>query len=113
MLTLAEIARRRMAGQKLIATSFDDPLGVVDWLAAVQAQDYPGSKWGIALRAEGVTDAMVDEALADGSIVRTHVLRPTWHLVAAADIRWMLELTGPRVNALMATYDRQLELDEA
>ena len=107
-----EIARRRMAGQKLVATSFGKPLEVVEWLAAVQAQDYPGSKWGIALRATGVTEQMVDAALADGTIIRTHVLRPTWHLVAAQDIRWMLELTAPQVSARMATYDRQLELDE-
>lgn len=113
MLTPVEIARRRMAGQRLIASSLRSPLEVVQWLGAVQAQDYPGSKWGIALRAGGVTDAMIDEALGNGSIVRTHVLRPTWHLVAASDIRWMLELTAPRVNALMATYDRQLALDEA
>jgi hypothetical protein len=113
VLTAKGIARRRLSGQQLITTSFHDPLAVVEWLAAVQAQDYPGSKWGIALRAQGVTDAMIDQALANGSIVRTHVLRPTWHLVAATDIRWMLELTGPRVNAHMAPYDRQLELDAA
>ena len=111
-LTAREIARRRMAGQRLTSTTFRTPLAVVDWLAAVQAQDYPGAKWGIALRANGVTSAMIDEALSAGTIVRTHVLRPTWHLVSALDIRWMLELTGPHVNARMAPYDRQLELDE-
>ena len=112
MLTARDIARRRMAGQRLTSTSLRTPVAVVDWLAAVQAQDYPGAKWGIALRANGVTGAMIDEALSAGTIVRTHVLRPTWHLVSAGDIRWMLELAGPHVNARMAPYDRQLELDE-
>ena len=52
-------------------------------------------------------------ALADGSIIRTHVLRPTWHLVTPADIRWMLALTAPRVKALAAYGNRQSGLDAA
>jgi len=85
---------------------------VVRRLGAVQSQDYAGGKWGIGQRTRDSTDADVERALTAGAIVRTHVLRPTWHFVAAVDIRWMLELTGPRVRARMAPYDRQLELDE-
>ena len=48
-----------------------------------------------------------------GTLLRTHVLRPTWHIVPADDIRWMLELTAPRVRARMAVYDRRLGLDDA
>lgn len=84
---------------------------VVAWLGAVQAQDYPGAAWALALRTRALTLADVDQALASGAIVRTHVLRPTWHFVAPADLRWMLALTGPRVKALMRGYDRRLELD--
>jgi len=84
---------------------------VVGWLGAVQAQDYTGAAWAVSLRSRGLTLSDVDAALASGAIVRTHVLRPTWHFVAPADLRWMLALTGPRVRALMATYDRRLELD--
>ena len=112
MLTAKEIARRRMTGQRLVETTFRTPTEVVEWLGAIQAQDYPGARWGIALRANELSGAMIDQALADGTLIRTHVLRPTWHLVANTDIRWMLELTAPHVNARMATYDRQLELDE-
>ena len=54
---------------------------------------------------------MIERALTKGAILRTHVLRPTWHLVAAADIRWMLALTGPRVSARMFSHNRHLELD--
>jgi hypothetical protein len=56
---------------------------------------------------------MIEQAMTEGSIIRTHILRPTWHFVAPEDLRWMLELTGPRVKALMATYDRKLGLTDA
>ncbi len=90
---------------------FKQPDQVVAWLGAVQSQDYAGAKWAVAQRAKGITDAALDQALADGSILRTHVLRPTWHFVTPADIRWMLALTAPRILALSAYYFRQLELD--
>jgi hypothetical protein len=77
----------------------------------MQSQDYPGAKWGIGLRA-AVTDEEVDRACDEGSIVRTHILRQTWHFVARDDVRWMLALSGPRVNALNAHYYRKLGLDE-
>ena len=106
-----DIAWRRLANQHLL-TPLVTPLDVVRSLGAVQSQDYAGGKWGIAQRTRAATDADVERALTDGSIVRTHVLRPTWHFVAAEDIRWMLALTAPRVRAAMASYDRKLELDE-
>ena len=65
------------------------------------------------MRTKGATDATIERALTEGTILRTHVLRPTWHFVTPADIRWMLALTGPRVKAAMASYDRRLELDDA
>jgi hypothetical protein len=77
----------------------------------MQSQDYPGAKWGIGLRA-AVTDEEVDRACDEGAIVRTHILRQTWHFVARDDIRWMLALSGPRVNAISAHYYRKMELDE-
>jgi len=69
------------------------------------------AKWSVAQRAPGTTRADVEQALADGVILRTHVLRPTWHFVLGEDIRWILQVTAPRVNALNAYYNRQLELD--
>lgn len=111
-LTPRTIAGRRLANQHLIGRRLSTPVDVVRELGAVQSQDYAGGKWGIAQRTRSSTDADVEDALTAGTIVRTHVLRPTWHFVAAEDIRWMLELTGPRVRARMAPYDRHLELDE-
>jgi Winged helix DNA-binding domain len=85
---------------------------LVAWLGAVQAQEYGPARWGLGLRLpKGSTDAAIERAVDRGRILRTHVLRPTWHFVTPADIRWMLELTGPRVHARMATYDRQMGLD--
>ena len=86
---------------------------MVGWLGAVQAQDYGGAKWAVALRTKACTDADVERACDDGRILRTHVLRPTWHFVLPADIRWMLALSAPRIRAAMAFYDRRLGLTDA
>jgi hypothetical protein len=85
---------------------------VVAWFGAVQAQEYGPAKWGLGLRSPpGTTDAAIERAIDRGRILRTHVLRPTWHFVTPADIRWMLELTAPRVHRIMSSYDRRLGLD--
>ena len=82
------------------------------WLGAVQAQEYEAAKWGLGLRLRaGATDAEIERAFEQGRILRTHVMRPTWHFVTPADIRWLLELTAPRVQRVMAPYNRKLELD--
>src|SRR5512146_3079591 len=103
----------RLHNQRLLQTEFTNPADVIQWMGAVQAPDFAGAKWAIGLRTNGLTEADVDRALADGSILRTHVMRPTWHFVTPTDIRWMLALTAPRVRALLAYNDRQLELDRA
>jgi hypothetical protein len=106
-----DLIRRRLANQRLLRSSLRTPADVVSWLGAMQSQDYPGAKWAIGLRA-AVTDEDVERAVDEGAIVRTHILRQTWHFVARADIRWMLALSGPRVNAISAHYYRKMELDE-
>lgn len=103
----------RLSRQGLDPVTHRSPEAAVAWLGAVQAQDYAGAAWALALRVEGLTLADVDRALADGRILRTHVLRPTWHFAAPADLRWMLALTGPRLKRLLATYDARLELTPA
>lgn len=103
--------RERMRNQKLAASALRKPGDVVAWLGAAQAQDYAGAKWALGLRANGLTEARVEQAFNDGTILRTHLLRPTWHFVAPADIRWMLALSGPRVNAVNVYSYRTLGLD--
>lgn len=106
-----EICRRRLAGQFLSTTKLKSGADVVRALGAVQAQDYAGAKWALAQRTTGRTDAEIERELDSGQILRTHVLRPTWHFIVPSDIRWMLALTGPRVSAAMAPANRRLELD--
>jgi hypothetical protein len=89
------------------------PEEVVGWLGAVQSQEYAGAKWSLALRMKQAEDEAIERAYNEGTILRTHVLRPTWHFVPAADIRWMLELTASRIIAQDAHRARQLELDAA
>ena len=107
-----DLLRGRLVNQKLAGSTFRHPAEVVSWLGAVQAQDFPAAKWAIGLRATGLTEAAVERAYDQGSILRTHVLRPTWHLVAADDIRWLVALTGPRVTARLGPRHRYLELDD-
>lgn len=87
-----DIAQRRLFSQRLLGPKPTTSRDVVGWLGAVQAQDYAGAKWAVAMRAPGTTDADVEHAFASGAILRTHLLRPTWHFITPADIRWVLSL---------------------
>jgi hypothetical protein len=109
-----EIARLRLRRQRLTGARLPTPEAVVGWLGAVQAQEFEVAKWSIARRSRGrVTSADLDRALAEGRILRTHVLRSTWHFVLPADLRWLQMLVGPRVRARMATYYERNGLTDA
>ena len=106
-----DIAHRRLHSQRISSAPLRKPSDVVEWLGAVQAQEYASAKWALGLRLRSATDDDIDRAFADGTILRTHMLRPTWHFVTPADIRWMLALTSPRVHVANASMYRKLELD--
>jgi hypothetical protein len=106
-----ELPHLRLRSQGILQPRFTDPTQVVAWLAAVQAQDFAGAKWALGLRMQSATDAEVEQAFNSGSILRTHMLRPTWHFVAPADIRWLLALTGSRVQAGNQGMLKNLEID--
>jgi hypothetical protein len=108
-----DLLAQRLVNQGLAGSGLRGPREVASWFGAIQAQDFQGAKWAIGLRTKALTDAAVERAFDEGLILRTHVLRPTWHFVAAADIRWLLALTGPRIIARMSSYYRLLELDDA
>ncbi|MCI0618166.1 winged helix DNA-binding domain-containing protein, partial [bacterium] len=108
----SDIRILRLQNQKLINSSLKDAAGVVGWLGADQAQDFPAANWGLSLRIENASNADIEDAFNQGKILRTHVMRPTWHFVLPQDIHWMLELTAPRVKKILASYDRRLELTE-
>lgn len=102
----------RLRNQLLSPQSRKEPHEIVSWLGAVQAQDYGGAKWALGLRGAGITDADAERSFNEGTILRTHVLRPTWHFVTPADIRWMLALSAPRIKAAMAYQLRASGLDQ-
>ncbi|MGH2679129.1 MAG: winged helix DNA-binding domain-containing protein [Actinomycetota bacterium] len=106
-----KIARRRIRNSRLRGDPFAVPEEAVGWHLAMQAQEYGPATWSIGQRSTGIDHADVDRALSDGAIVRTHVLRPTWHFVARDDLRWLLALSGPRVQQGNAGRYRQLGLD--
>jgi winged helix DNA-binding protein len=109
---LRELARWRMSALRLTGPGLATPEEVVGWLGAVQSQDYGPAKWSVGMRcATTVSDVDLDRAYAAGTILRTHVLRPTWHFVLPDDIRWLLAATAPRVHQANAYLYRQQGLD--
>jgi hypothetical protein len=110
---LREIAALRLRNQRVTGEKLGAAADVVAWLGCVQAQEYPVAKWTIGMRTwPRLHDADVDQALARGEILRTHILRPTWHFVTPNDIRSFLRLTGPRIISGSGARRRFLGLDE-
>jgi hypothetical protein len=107
------IANLRLSNQQLAYTKFTSPADVVSWFGAVQAQDYLGALWGVGQRCKEATEASVEKAIADKTIVRSWPMRGTLHFVAAADARWMFELLMPRVQSRIEARNQQFELDKA
>jgi hypothetical protein len=105
------IVRRRLHEQRLTGTPFATAAAAVAFSGAVQAQEYAEALWALAMRTRDHDAAAVAAASDRGEILRTHVLRPTWHFVAAADLGWMLRLTGRRIIDKDAGRMRSLGLD--
>jgi Winged helix DNA-binding domain len=108
-----DIANDRLANQQIASAIHKKPSDVVASLVAIQAQDYLSALWAIGLRLPNATELDIKQAIADRTIIRTWPMRGTLHFVAAADVRWMLELLTPRIIAGNAGRCRQLELDTA
>lgn len=109
---LKDIAHLRLKNQHIRAGRLTVAEALVAHLGAVQAQDYAMAKWALGARLPGATDESIEQTLNDARIVRTHILRPTWHFVSAADLRWMLALTAPHIRRRVAPYFRQLGLHD-
>jgi hypothetical protein len=108
-----EISNLRLANQQITGTKFTSPKEVVAWMGAMQAQDYAMSRWAVGVRLPNSTEKTIEATLGRGEIIRTHVLRPTWHIVSADDLRWMLALTAPQIKAGMKSRSMQLGLTDA
>jgi hypothetical protein len=110
-MTGSEITQFRLHNQLIAGSTVGSPVEVVRWLGAVQSQDYLAAKWAVGLRTRSASDVDLEQAYNEGELLRTHVLRPTWHFVTPADIRWMLTLTAPRIKAASAYYYHRLGLE--
>jgi hypothetical protein len=108
-----DLSNLRLQNQHLTMPVFSNPADVVKYLGAVQSQDYTGAKWALGMRLINGTDDLIEKAFAKGDIIRTHVMRPTWHFVHRDDIWWMLDLTASRIQALAKGRHKQLEIDQA
>ena len=121
MMNTREMLFARLQCQGITDARFRDAESLVGWMGCVQAQDFGQAKWAVGMRcsAEGadagtpLTETEIDTAFNEGRILRTHVLRPTWHFVLPADIGWLLRLTAPRVKAFCQPYHRKLGIDAA
>jgi hypothetical protein len=107
-----DIAWWRMHNLGLNSEPLDSPEDVVRWLGAVQAQEFGPAKWSVAQRTLNVDEAEMERLVDEGWILRTHLLRPTWHFVHPEDIRLLLQVTGPRVQASNGSVYRNYGLDE-
>lgn len=96
----------RLIAQQLVRPDFDDPADLVAWMGAVQAQEMAMAKWAVGLRTKKPALSAVERALKEGKILRLHILRPTWHYVAARDVRWMSQVSGPRIKAAWSSFAR-------
>jgi len=106
------ILQLRLQNQLLTDKPFKNAADVVTWFGAVQSQDFEGAKWGVAQRINDPVHCGIQGVFDNGQILRTHVLRPTWHFVSPPDIKWMLKLTAPRILAACATVFRQVQLSD-
>ena len=111
-MTTSDIILNRLFNQQIAATEFTTPAQIVAHLGAMQAQEFMMAKWAIGLRLGGkICEQDIQASFDKGEILRTHIMRPTWHFVAPEDIRWMLSLCGPRVLGGNKSMEKQLELD--
>ena len=111
-LNLTDIANIRLISQQIERPKFKTVKELVGWMGALQAQDYGMAKWAIGVRLHEATDRTIETAISKGEIIRTHLLRPTWHFISADDIYWMLALRAAPIKASLRSRDKQLGLPE-
>ena len=112
-MTPLEISKMRLISQKVAEPEFNTAKEIVSWMGAIQAQDFAMSKWAIGIRLCDPSDQMIESAIDKGEIIRTHLLRPTWHFVASDDLYWMLKLSAPKLKSSMKSRNRELEATSA
>ena len=112
-MTRRDVLRRRLANQRLHGERLPSAAEAVRLLTCVQSQEYAHALWSLGMRTSGLMATEVQAEFDRGAFLRTHILRPTWHFVAGEDIRWIQQLTAPRVQRLNQNIYRQERLDPA
>ncbi len=107
-----EISNLRLQNQQLFHSNFDKPDELVEWMGAIQAQDLPMSLLAIAVRTKNATVKSIENAFNEGKLIRTHLMRPTWHIVSHRDIYWMLDLTTAQIKRTIGGRHNELELSK-
>ena len=98
---------RRLLAQQLASPQFKDPAEVVSWFGAVQAQEYKAMRWAVSMRTRKPSCKAFEKAFNDGRIVRTHLFRTTWQLIAGEDLRWMLAVCRDKALAGLRGWMKQ------
>jgi len=112
-MSISNISNARLVSQHITNNKFKTIKDLVSHMGAMQAQDYNMAKWAIGVRLPGITEKIIEESFNKGDILRTHVLRPTWHFVSVDDIYWMLELTGPKIKNSLKSRSNELGITPA
>lgn len=107
-----DIAKLRLDAQHIRQADFSSAKDVVSWMGAMQAQDYAGALWAIGLRTPNLVQTDIEAAIKKGEIVRTWPMRGTLHFVAAENIRWMVDLMGPRASQKAASIRSRLGITD-
>ncbi len=106
------ISSLRSFNQQITVSKFKTAKEIAGWLGAIQAQDYNMAKWALGIRLQNSTEIVINNEIDSGSIIRTHLLRPTWHIVSSNDIYWIQELTAPQIKSSLKYRDKQLGLTD-
>ncbi len=110
-MTPCDIAKSRIISQQIKNPNLKSSAEMVAYFGAIQGQEYAQTKWPLGLRMPHLKNNDIEKDFTEGNILRTHLLRPTWHFVSTEDIRWLLELTGHRVNSINLYMYKKMELD--
>ena len=105
------IPHHRLHTQQIAQQQFQQPKELLNWMGAMQAQDYEMSKWAVALRLPDANENKIETALNNGELIRTHILRPTWHIVSAENHRWMMDLSAPQLTRTLNSYNKSVGID--
>lgn len=110
---IKSLAGLRLYSQQVSRPRFSKPSELLQWMGAIQAQNFEMAKWALGLRLKQPTESTLQKAYNDGKILRTHVLRPTWHFVLPEDLVWMLRLSAAPIKSSMQARHKQLGLTSA